>query len=84
MALKYPALWRRNTSAYAEKTYSLVRMCVEHRKHLRLRGENADQPRCRQVNLETPPLTRRKLRMFSKFNKNARNTSAYAEKTAAF
>ena len=52
-------------------------------KHLRLRGENGTIGRNHNTFKETPPLTRRKLKMSSSPLAYSRNTSAYAEKTLA-
>ena len=75
------AIGGRNTSAYAEKT------CDKHKckrvvwKHLRLRGENQNLLSAPPKLVETPPLTRRKLRQYTRPHLSRRNTSAYAEKT---
>ena len=73
----------RNTSAYAEKTSPKWSVESSKQKHLRLRGENAQQSLSRHNFLETPPLTRRKRTRWLKNQGSSRNTSAYAEKTSA-
>ncbi len=70
-----------NTSAYAEKTTSTNDTTFTSRKHLRVRGENAEDPQGMLQELETPPRTRRKLQYTEEELKKIRNTSAYAEKT---
>ena len=52
--------FRRNTSAYAEKTHPVHVILVMDLKHLRLRGENNRQSIVTIISAETPPLTRRK------------------------
>ena len=70
-----------NTSAYAEKTGLYRLRALRNRKHLRLRGENATPWTAQTMIEETPPLTRRKLRVISLWIPICGNTSAYAEKT---
>ena len=74
----------RNTSAYAEKTWNVTSSNQGKQKHLRLRGENLRAAISARYSVETPPLTRRKLRTNFTCSGNSRNTSAYAEKTANF
>ena len=70
-----------NTSACAEKTICTWSMLYTLKKHLRLRGENANGLGYSESKVETPPLARRKLLTYIANSLIKRNTSACAEKT---
>ena len=71
----------RNTPAYAGKTFTAFPHPLESRKHPRLRGEDAYLRAARPRFLETPPLTRGRLRATPMRGGFRRNTPAYAGKT---
>ena len=74
----------RNTSACAEKTTTTTLLCLERKKHLRLRGENKKSRVKYGSMVETPPLARRKLFSSAWQIAGFGNTSACAEKTIFF
>ena len=71
----------RNTSTYVEKTKSRLACCPRSRKHLHIRGENADEIIREALQWETPPHTWRKRTSNLERSSLKGNTSTYVEKT---